>query len=167
METEVHLGPSRRLMLDELMRNPDVRYTRSSSRIQEMAKAHGLNPKTLDAALWDLEKRKLIRKERTGGREVYFFYQEQASAEVGSGSERLGEKAPGRPVKYTVAFTRSEDGYIVASVPALPGCHSQGRSLEEARRNIREAMRGYLASIQYRGEPIPEEEVVEQIEVVA
>ena len=166
MATKVHLGPSRRLMLDELMRNPGVRYPRSSPRIQEMAKAHGLNPMTLGVALWELATMGLIAKERVG-REVCYFYEEQASAEVGLGSERLGEKARGRPVKYTVAYTKGEDGYIVASVPVLPGCHSQGRTLEEARRNIREAMRGYLASIQYRGEPIPEEEVVEQIEVVA
>ncbi len=70
-------------------------------------------------------------------------------------------------MKFIITLDDGEDGYIVASVPVLPGCHSQGRSLEEARRNIREAMRGYLASVQYRGEPIPEEEAVEQVEVVA
>ena len=166
MLDDVHLNPARQLMLEEVKSNPEARYTRSSPRIHELAQAHGYNPVTLGTALWRLERMGLISKERVG-REVRFFYREKAPAEVGLGSDWLGEKAPGRPVKYTVAYTKGEDGYIVASVPALPGCHSQGRTLEEARRNIREAMRGYLASIQHRGEPIPEEEGVEQIEVVA
>ena len=34
-----------------------------------------------------------------------------------------------------------EDGGYVASCPALPGCHSQGETVAEARRNIREAIR--------------------------
>lgn len=34
-----------------------------------------------------------------------------------------------------------EDGGYVASCPALPGCHSQGDTVAEARRNIRDAIR--------------------------
>ena len=34
-----------------------------------------------------------------------------------------------------------EDGGYVASCPALPGCHSQGETVAEARRNIRDAIR--------------------------
>lgn len=34
-----------------------------------------------------------------------------------------------------------EDGGYVASCPALPGCHSQGETVVEARRNIKEAIR--------------------------
>jgi len=34
-----------------------------------------------------------------------------------------------------------EDGGYIASCPALPGCHSQGETLAEARRNIRDAIR--------------------------
>lgn len=33
------------------------------------------------------------------------------------------------------------DGGYVASCPALPGCHSQGETIAEARRNIRDAIR--------------------------
>ena len=33
-----------------------------------------------------------------------------------------------------------EDGYVVAEVPSLPGCVSQGRSREEALANVREAI---------------------------
>ena len=34
-----------------------------------------------------------------------------------------------------------QDGGYVASCPALPGCHSQGETVAEARRNIRDAIR--------------------------
>ena len=67
-------------------------------------------------------------------------------------------------IRLTAAYVRGEDGYIIASVPALPGCHSQGRTLEEARRNISEAARGYLACLQTQGEEIPEEISSEQLE---
>lgn len=67
--------------------------------------------------------------------------------------------------RFTATYERGEDGYVVASVPALPGCHSQGRTMEEAKRNIREAAQGYIASLQHRGEQIPEEVGSEQIEV--
>lgn len=45
---------------------------------------------------------------------------------------------------FHVTLTDGEDGWIVASVPALRGCHSQGRSREEALQNISEAIDGWL-----------------------
>ena len=44
-------------------------------------------------------------------------------------------------------------------MPALPGCHTQGETLEEAERNIniKEAIALYLESLTAHGEPIPEE----------
>ncbi|GAG18073.1 unnamed protein product, partial [marine sediment metagenome] len=59
---------------------------------------------------------------------------------------------------------RDEDGYIVASCPVLPGCHSQGKTKEEAIANITEAIRGYIISMRKHGEPIPAGEV-EEVEV--
>jgi len=41
---------------------------------------------------------------------------------------------------YTVRLERDETGHWIASVPAVPGCHSYGRSLDEARRRIRQAL---------------------------
>ncbi len=41
---------------------------------------------------------------------------------------------------FSVVIERDEDGYYVASVPALPGCHSQARSLDELMIRIREAI---------------------------
>ena len=43
-----------------------------------------------------------------------------------------------------VVIEKGEDGYFVASVPALKGCWSQGRTREETLTNIREAIELYL-----------------------
>lgn len=40
-----------------------------------------------------------------------------------------------------IVITQDEDGVFVASCPALPGCHSQGDTYEEAVRNVEEAIR--------------------------
>ena len=41
---------------------------------------------------------------------------------------------------YHVVFTPIEDGWIMATVPELPGAVTQGRDLDEARANIKEAV---------------------------
>lgn len=41
---------------------------------------------------------------------------------------------------FNVVIERDEEGYYVASVPALPGCHTQARSLDELMERIREAI---------------------------
>jgi predicted RNase H-like HicB family nuclease len=43
-----------------------------------------------------------------------------------------------------ILIEKGEDGYFVASVPALKGCWSQGKTREEALKNIREAIELYL-----------------------
>ena len=59
------------------------------------------------------------------------------SAASRSALERMVEEA----VKtYKVAFERDESGWWVASVRGLRGCHTQGRTVDEARRRIVEAM---------------------------
>jgi predicted RNase H-like HicB family nuclease len=69
-------------------------------------------------------------------------------------------------MKFAVTLEQDEDSFIVASVPALPGCHSQGRTEEEAITNIKEAIRGYIASMRRHGEPIPSITEVREVEVV-
>lgn len=49
-----------------------------------------------------------------------------------------------------IVISPGEDGYLVAQVPALKGCWSQGKTREEALQNIREAIDLYL-------EPEPDE----------
>ncbi len=58
-------------------------------------------------------------------------------------------------MRFTIMLEPDEDGFIVASCPALPGCHSQGRTRDEAVANIHEAIRGFIASMRQHGEPIP------------
>ncbi len=45
---------------------------------------------------------------------------------------------------YTVKYERDSDGWWVASATGLKGCHTQGRSIDEARRHIREAIAACL-----------------------
>jgi hypothetical protein len=49
-------------------------------------------------------------------------------------------------MKYKVALHRSDEG-ISVSVPALPGCWSEGDTEEEALANIRDAIQEYLAAL--------------------
>ena len=56
-----------------------------------------------------------------------------------------------------VVIAPGEDGYWVAECPSLPGCVSQGRSRGEAIANIKEAIEGYIASLQEDRLPVPEE----------
>ena len=52
-------------------------------------------------------------------------------------------------MKYKVALHRSDEG-ISVSVPALPGCWSEGDTEEEALANIRDAIQEYLAASEDR-----------------
>jgi predicted RNase H-like HicB family nuclease len=44
------------------------------------------------------------------------------------------------PRDFTVIVERDEDGYYVASVPSLTGCHTQARSLDELMQRVQEAI---------------------------
>jgi predicted RNase H-like HicB family nuclease len=41
---------------------------------------------------------------------------------------------------FDVVIERDSEGYLVASVPALPGCHTQAKSLDTLQKRIREAI---------------------------
>lgn len=62
-----------------------------------------------------------------------------------------------RELSYTVIFEPAEEGGYVVTVPALPGCITEGDTLEEARANAKEAIECYLESLLKDGEPIPED----------
>jgi predicted RNase H-like HicB family nuclease len=68
-------------------------------------------------------------------------------------------------MKFRILLEADEDGVVVAMVPSLPGCVSQGATREEAVRNVREAIEGYLESLRERGEPIPPSILEEVIDV--
>jgi predicted RNase H-like HicB family nuclease len=46
--------------------------------------------------------------------------------------------------QFDVLIERDEEGYYVASVPSLPGCHTQARSLDQLMERIKEAIQLYL-----------------------
>lgn len=58
---------------------------------------------------------------------------------------------------YSVFYEAAPEGGYVAFVPSLPGCHTQGETLEEAEANIKEAIEVYLESAAGSGGSIPEE----------
>jgi predicted RNase H-like HicB family nuclease len=57
-------------------------------------------------------------------------------------------------VKYAVIFERAPSNWA-AYVPDLPGCMSTGKTLEETKLNIREAIRGHLETLRQFGDPVP------------
>ena len=67
-------------------------------------------------------------------------------------------------MKYRVHIEQDEDGSFVATCPSLPGCVSQGRTRDDALRNIGEAVEAYIESLRKHDEPIPpgiQEELVD------
>ena len=72
----------------------------------------------------------------------------------------MGSAAADDPIRAGTWELTVAGGYSV-SVPALPGCHSQGKTQEEAIANIEEAIRGYIASRRKHGETLPITEVKE------
>jgi predicted RNase H-like HicB family nuclease len=70
-------------------------------------------------------------------------------------------------MRYTVVLEAEADGGYVASVPALPGCVSQGDSRAEALANIQEAIELYIEDCRAAGDPVPTEAGKEFVEVEA
>ena len=68
-------------------------------------------------------------------------------------------------MRFTVVLEREDDGGFVASVPALPGCVSQGDSRDEAMKNVRQAIEVYIEDCRESGEPIPSESGREFIDI--
>ena len=70
-------------------------------------------------------------------------------------------------MRYAVVLEQEPNGGYVASVPALPGCVSQGDTRAESLSNIREAIELYVDDCRANGDPIPTEAGKEFIEVDA
>lgn len=68
-------------------------------------------------------------------------------------------------MKYTVLLRHGNESGYVATVPALPGCVSQGKTKREAMRNIREAMEAYIEVLLEDSLPVPMEAGTELVEV--
>ena len=60
--------------------------------------------------------------------------------------------------QYTIILEPdSEEGGYTVTVPALPGCITQGDTIEQCIERAREAITGYIESLRAEGEPVPEE----------
>jgi antitoxin HicB len=57
-----------------------------------------------------------------------------------------------------IIFRPEPEGGYTASVPAMPGCVTYGRSLEEAKELVKDAINGYIQSLRKHGEPIPSDD---------
>ena len=57
-------------------------------------------------------------------------------------------------MKFTITITRDEDGIYIAECPSIPGCVSQGKTEQEAERNIQEAIKECLEVRAERGMPL-------------
>ncbi len=65
-------------------------------------------------------------------------------------------KAKKQPIKYRVDISWSdEDRCYVARVPELPGCVTDGNTLEEAAAHAQEAIQSYIQSLDEQGKPLP------------
>lgn len=58
-----------------------------------------------------------------------------------------------------VIIEKDEDDVLVAKVPNLPGCATEGRTREELIKNVKEAIQAYLEALKEHGEPVPIESV--------
>ncbi len=65
-----------------------------------------------------------------------------------------------REMEYTVLVFPAEEGGYWVKVPALPGCYSQGESIEEALANAKEAIESHLVALKEEGTAIPAEDAV-------
>jgi predicted RNase H-like HicB family nuclease len=64
------------------------------------------------------------------------------------------------PISYSAVLTPGEDGWICAQIAEVPEAISQGRTLEEAKANVTEALELALEWRRDEGEPLPEPAVV-------
>ena len=60
-------------------------------------------------------------------------------------------------MRYSVVVHTTEEGGFWVEVPALPGCYTQGESVEESLRNVREAIELYLEVLRDEGRDVPKD----------
>lgn len=58
---------------------------------------------------------------------------------------------------YSIVVDPDPEGGYAVTVPALPGCITQGETIDECLANAKEAIALYLEDLAASGEPIPEE----------
>ena len=68
---------------------------------------------------------------------------------------------------YRVIIEPDERNTFHGYVPSLPGCHTWGETIEEAKKNLKDAIRAYIASLIADKEPVPKEVGLEFFETVS
>jgi len=63
-------------------------------------------------------------------------------------------------LSYKVVLEPCEEGGYSVYVPSLPGCISEGDTLDEAMRNIKEAIRGWIEVSREYGDTIPPSDII-------
>jgi antitoxin HicB len=58
---------------------------------------------------------------------------------------------------YRILLTPEDEGGFSVSVPALPGCFTQGETIDEAIAMAKEAITLYVESLMEDGEPVPDD----------
>ena len=67
--------------------------------------------------------------------------------------------------KFTILIEKDEDGWLVSEVVGLPGCHTQGKTMDQLIERTREAIQAYLENDSYEPEIHQEFVGVQTIEV--
>lgn len=67
--------------------------------------------------------------------------------------------------KYRVIIEKDEDGVYIASSPTLQGCYTQGHTVEEAIKNIKDCIKLHLEARKSVGDPLPIEVIVDEVQV--
>ncbi len=69
--------------------------------------------------------------------------------------DRMGTAMAKTRYRYNIMLRPEPEGGYTALVPALPGCVTYGRTLEEARKMARDAISGYIESLKKHKDVIP------------
>ena len=67
---------------------------------------------------------------------------------------RISVQSQGKAMDFKIVIEQDEDGWYIVTVPALPGCVSQGKTEEEAKKNITEAIELHLSALARDGIPL-------------
>jgi len=68
--------------------------------------------------------------------------------------------------RFKVILEKNESNGYTVTVPALPGCVTQGKNKDEALERIQEAIQGYLEALKIEGLPIPDSDIdIAEVEV--
>lgn len=68
---------------------------------------------------------------------------------------------------YTIVVEPDESGDFMVTVPALPGCFTHGKTIEECRERAVEAIEAHIAGLLADGESVPEEVAAPQLLTVS